>query len=743
MKYFLPVALAVLGAQCLTAQYKISPAGMQMIDNYREAVQRAHEGGDLHDGFTTQSAVTVPEVAVIVRLTDGADVTALEQAGYRITTDLGDMVIVSLPLDKVEQLAELECVKSVSFGEVMSPMLDFARPSGAVTSVQNGFTFNDATRSFDGSGVVVGMMDQGLEANHINFRGADGRSRIKRLWYMNSTNGTSIEYTDDDISAFRYDMNSESHATHVAGILGGSYRGPAKYFELSGPGGYSGQFYDNDGALPYYGVATGADLAFSVGTFQDANVVMGVDNIITYAEEMGQPVVVNLSLGSNVGPHDGTDDFTAALSRLGKRGIVCVSAGNEGEDNISIERKFTSLTKEVKTGLQDNKGSGYVDVWGSDNKPMTLTWSIYNTADRSTTPVVTIDASGQNKGTTSVTAFTQYFNGTISARSLVDPNNNRFRVYSTLNNVSAKSSTGNTRYIMLTVSGDAGQTAYIFGSKVEFARNNITGATGGTPANSINNLACGDDMISVGSYNSRITWPAFGTSGSGTAYQYAGSFELDAISPFSSYGTTFQGRKLPLVAAPGAAIISSYSSYYLTAGYESTSSMSASVAEGNRTYYWGRMQGTSMSCPFVAGTVGLWLQADPTMKYADIMEVINATSVKDMYVEDAPDRFGAGKLDALEGIKYILTNSAAVGSVFADDDTRLIVTRSGNVLTAYVAGATGVSATLYTTQGTMASKVEATGEEVTADLSALTPGVYVLTVDTAEGQRYSRKTVIR
>ena len=75
--------------------------------------------------------------------------------------------------------------------------------------------------------------------------------------------------------------------------------------------------------------------------------------------------------------------------------------------------------------------------------------------------------------------------------------------------------------------------------------------------------------------------------------------------------------------------------------------MSARAANGALTDYWGELQGTSMACPFVTGTVGLWLQADPALTFDQVLETINKSSVAQTTV---PERWGAGKIDALAGI---------------------------------------------------------------------------------------------
>lgn len=739
MKRFLPLILAGVTAAGAFAQSKINPAGQMMLQDYYRAVeeQRLNKG---NDPVTIKTTVADPQILAIVRLKDAADISALEQAGYSIKGNAGDMVLVPVSLSEVEELAALDQVQSLSFGETMRAMLDFARPSGEVTPVQNGFDYNGVNTTFDGAGVVVGMMDQGLEANHINFKNADGTSRIQRLYWLDSTNGNYQEYTADDIDAFTTDLASGSHATHVAGILGGSYRGEGTYISLAGSGNnILKELQINGGSVPYYGVATGGDLAFSVGSFQDANLMVGVENIMNYAQEEGKPVVVNMSIGSNVGPHDGTDNLTRYLNNLAKRGIICISAGNEGADNMSIFKSFTSINNTIMTGMPGNKGDGQVDIWGADNKPFTVKWSIYDTSTRTDTEIMSVTAAGQSRVSSTSSAFTSNFNGTISMMAQVDENNQRYNVYCNVNSVSPKLS--GTRYLLLTVTGTAGQKVWVYGNRdVTFARNGITGASNGSPENSINNLACGSDMLSVGSYNSRITWPALRDDNAGTVWQYNGKYEVGAISPFSSYGATFQGRELPLITAPGAAIISSYSSYVVNSK-GTADEMAACVTRGNRKYYWGQMQGTSMSCPFVTGTIGLWLQADPSLKFADVMEVIENTSVRDYFMEEEPQRWGAGKLDALAGIKYILDNRAAIGTVFADDDSRLVVTSEGGRVTAHVAGATRVEASLYSVSGRAVTAARGADEAVVVTEN-LPAGIYILSVESSEGH-FARKITVK
>ena len=72
------------------------------------------------------------------------------------------------------------------------------------------------------------------------------------------------------------------------------------------------------GAIPYYGPAYEADLLIGCGDFTDNAILAGVETVVKKGKELGQPVVVNLSLGSNTGSHDPNSDRSKFLDALGK-----------------------------------------------------------------------------------------------------------------------------------------------------------------------------------------------------------------------------------------------------------------------------------------------------------------------------------------------------------------------------------------------------------------------------------------
>ena len=732
------------------AQQKINPAGRVMIYNFKNRQLTVKPGQQ-----TINAQDQEPVVSAVVILEKGytSDVLAGIE-GVEVMSELGDVLVVRCPVTVTEKIAALPQVLQVGFGDQQRPMLDYARPASTVTDVQDGFSYEGTTRSFDGTGVVCGMMDTGLEANHVNFKNADGTSRIQRLWHMNSNDGSSVEYNAGTVSNFATDNSAAGHATHVAGIIGGSYKGNGKFMKLSTATGNSGSM-QNSAPIPYYGVATGSDLAFSVGELYTPNIIQGVTNIINYANGEGKPVVVNLSLGSNIGPHDGSDYYSKALASLGEKGIICMSAGNEGDEQLSIVKELEAIgnnayLRTIPISLYSDGSfayghtSGIVDLWTNGNKPVTVSLKAYNGDVGTAIEVLKSDAAG-TVSSSSNSNFATYFSGSVTLTAAVDYYNNRYNVYMQFSNVALASGNSN-RYLMLEVTGDEGTKLYCFGNGVIF-ENKMT-ADGATPIAltkgsavcSINDGCCGENVLSVGAYTTRTTWGLL----SGSVYTYTGSFTVGQISPFSSYGANYQGQQLPLVCAPGANIISSYSSYY--AGSSASTTMCAEANVDGKTYYWGAMQGTSMSCPYVTGTIGLWLQADPTLTYSKVLDVINKTSTYNSLLmggASAKPRWGAGKIDALKGIQQVLADRAAgIGNVWADDDQqRLIVTPLGGALEVFLAGGQQLTATLYDLQGRPVATASADADLVTIPTASLSRGIYILEARTP-GARLTQKLTL-
>ena len=171
MKKHLLLLLTLAGASlCCSAQSKISLTGMRLLDEFKQhgyiMPPSATPGFDSSaDPTATISPMSAPaesgitSISSFVLLEPDGTAAMLEDLGLTVLTDLGEVVVIDLPLSRAEEIAALPWVKQLDFGGVSTPMLNYAREQGKVNTVQTGFSYNGKTMSFDGSCVVCGMME--------------------------------------------------------------------------------------------------------------------------------------------------------------------------------------------------------------------------------------------------------------------------------------------------------------------------------------------------------------------------------------------------------------------------------------------------------------------------------------------------------------------------------------------------------------------------------------------------------
>lgn len=726
-------------------------------------------------------------VAVLVTMKEAGMGYILAENGYEIENELGRIVIARLTAPEMEAVAELDEVVQVSLGFEAEPMMRVARKTTKVDDVHKANASSGLSHGYTGEGVIVGMMDTGLDPNHLNFRDAAGNLRIKNYWEIKGADGSVVLYdTPEKIGAFETDLRQETHATHVLGIMAGSHNarpgsGNGMVATLNGLGKPS---VSASNINPYYGVAKDAELSVCSGTLENNNITIAAGRFRDYVKSTGKPGVLNFSLGNQRGPHDGTDASSLALADVGKDVLICMSAGNEGNANISLSKTLTASDKTVRTFVSTGlAGNGYLDIWSSGPQTLKVTFAAINLTNGNIVGTFEIPtpSSFSYIGGTSVrysnVVKNAQFGNTFGQSSFIgysanlNTANNRYDVYLTFE---LSGSNANTAAAII-VEGTDGNKIDMYGSMV-LRSNGMAGYLDGTPTNSINGLACGDNILVVGAYVNSNPYMTLGgeNSWSSTTYPQGG------IAAFSSYGHTFQGRQLPDVVGPGMGMISSYNSYYVrdeinnyvTKGLANpvntkTEAQLRTEAESGYSVwinspdkkdpddmktplknYWGEMSGTSMSSPFVAGVLALWSQAAAEkgvrLSMDDVKKVIAATADKDEFTAQQPERWGMGKINALAGLKYILANQVGGVDGIASDDPEsslIIEPVGGGVYSVFLAGVEGFTATLHNLQGQAVATASATGNELTLDGSALGRGVYVLTVQ-APNTRISRKIAL-
>lgn len=671
---------------------------------------------------------------VIIKIADEDALQEIEDVGSVIFNRRDELVLACIPADRLQEVSELVGVSRVNVGAGLHTSMDKARVMGHVDNVIQGV---DLPQAYNGEGVVVGFSDIGFDPHHINFRDASGdRTKVKRIVAYTDTLARRIELSaPEEIDSWVTDRYDQWHATHVAGILTGNYN-----------------------ANGYQGIATASDIVATTSDLSDACILAGVEDIISYAKERNLPAVVNLSLGSYTGPHDGTDLFCQYLERLGEEAVICISAGNEGYHYNVLSKDFSSEDDLLKTFLFDRSWmgihvKGMSDFWSSDSRKFQVALCIYDSVDNEI--LYTSDFMGGEYGLTEFglassdcavggdiweEAFERCFTGYVRLYSELNEENSRYNIMCTYDVVNKDYKGEWGRYcIGIIIRADEGVhvDGYSDGTNSFFRSMGVPGFVNGQFDGTISNIACGRNVIVVGASNSRNVTPL--VSGENKTYD----FTEGSVANFTGFGTTFYGRVLPHFCAPGNMVVSSMSTPYVESQDDMAINdrLAAKASVNGNDYYWISECGTSMSAPYAAGVFALWLQADPSLTTDDILEIATSTASKDVVDIDDP-RWGAGELDAFEGMKEVLSRASAE-DVLSDRNGGLLLRNSGNrEFAVTVIGAETIEASLYSVTGSEVIAVSGNGDNVVINASSLDSGIYLLVVE-SDVARYVERVVVR
>ena len=203
--------------------------------------------------------------------------------------------------------------------------------------------------TYTGKGVVVGIIDTGIDLDHPDFKSDSSHTRVVKIWdqarnldsTLRPTYGYGEVYDSAAINAGNCphtDPNQyHGHGTMVSGIaVGNGHSVPDSIADYSG--------YAAESPILY----VASDFSASSWTQTIAD---GVDWIFAEAEKMGMPCVVNISAGTYSGSHDGRDLAAQYIDSLiqSKKGRAVVSAaGNAGhvppfhlKQQVNIDTTFT------------------------------------------------------------------------------------------------------------------------------------------------------------------------------------------------------------------------------------------------------------------------------------------------------------------------------------------------------------------------------------------------------------------
>lgn len=645
--------------------------------------------------------------------------TSWQQLGVTPIAENANTATVRLTLDALQRLAKQQGVEYIQITSGATQMLNLARQVAGTDQIHKG---TDLPKAYTGEGVVVGVVDAGFDYMHAAFRRpADGALRIKRVWEQSATTldgasapakyGYGIELnTPELIEKAQGDSDSNSHGTHVAAIAAGS--------DAYKDGAYVGNAPDADIVL----------VALDLNASTNADISNAVQYIFDYADEVGKPCVVNLSLGNQDGPHDGTSTFDTMTDAMqGPGRLIVGAAGNHRTDAFHIDHTFATADAaplrtfvKYKVAPSNSVSGGTIEIWGEKGVDFTVDIAAYSTFNKKDARSTTVYPA---EGVTDVD-FGKYATGTWKVASEVSPLNGKPHVVLT----SALTSIRNNYAIALTVTPKTAGRVNIWSDNTYLAleSRDIEGFSAPDAASS---TLCeiggtGKRILTVGSYTTRNEYTTNGGQ-QATLQETVGD-----LSSFSSYGPTVDGRMKPNITAPGCFIISAVSN--------NDASGNLMYAEYNENFgrynQYGYMQGTSMASPFVAGIVATWLQAYPQLTPEQLHEIVQNTARKDSFTATAPDsNWGYGKINALDGLRQCIekqeTGCESIGMPF-DGTVRIA---DGNILLGFARDTQATLCITSMTGSTLFSKQlgkRSAGETLSVAVPQLPKGVYLLSVKT-------------
>ena len=656
----------------------------------------------------------VEMISAFVKVKSGG-FSAIEAMGAVMQTKFNDnLAAMMLPADKIEKIADLDNVIGIEVAEVLQPLNDLQR---SVTQAGDAISNSAAaralglTKQYTGKDVILGVIDTGIDFTHIAFKDKNGNTRIKRAYKLSGSNSTSLTtYSSaSQIASLTYDTNAEDHGTHTSTTAGGS---------SVIVNGSTVTVTDDHANATYGGMAPEADLVLAgLSSLYTTSIGTAIQNICNYADEVGKPCVISLSLGSQVGPHDGTGTIASIVNQYaGNNHIIVYAASNDGmRANTFVEMgtsngggMYASGTSTSSKPMLANVQRSFSNADGNYQLYMPTITAYARTANVATslrfhvvnvnTGAIVYSSDAYTTGTTisltGSTGLAQYFNsstswynqygdyGKIRITRTQDSNNKYYwQIYAPIMQTTSGSTSGSvaTSNYALCVSVyptstnsstiiDMWENTYCwFGADLTLSSTyaNNYNLVQGNDECSVSDNATYSKVISVGAYVTKNSITDY----NGTSHDYSSEYpNIGDHASFSSWQTAGYGplgTALPHINAPGARIVAGVNHYHTTSVDDYSyygSNYNSDLVVNSSTSPYAAMEGTSMATPCASGIIAQWLQAcveagkTPTPDY--IKEVMAATWDTDHWTNGAghgAKTFGThGKINAIKGIQYIL-----------------------------------------------------------------------------------------
>ncbi len=558
----------------------------------------------------------------------------------------GNICAVEIPAGKVTAFANSTAVERLEDAQKpLKSMMDTSLIHNNVAGIHQGVP--PLPMPYTGSGVLIGIIDFGIDFDHPDFELPNGDTRIKYIWDQN-VGGTSpqpynygAEWTEAQINAGQCTHNEPTnafgHGTNVSGIAAG----------------------DGSAVGDFTGVAPDANLivvGIDLNTDFLLHLVDAIDYIFTKADSLNMPCVINASVGTYYGSRDAKDLAAQMIDNMitAQTGrVVVAAAGNAG--HVPYHLGYDVEQDSCFTWFNYNVGLGYAywELWADSADFDDVFWSVgadlpsnwyhvgytqyynlpidYAVVNNGAGLFIT-DAIFDSTGTklTDVFTYAELVDGVYHLEVFIPNVPTYYWRFTTKGegrfDVWAHSTLIYHSDIVGSVPPDSVLPEIV---RYKFPDNHKT---------LVSSFTCSDKVITVGNYGNRHHYVDVNG-----VTRFTGE-PVGMIQSSSAHGPTRDNRIKPDLSATGSTSIATGNLANIAALIGSGQGFK--VAQGGMH---NRNGGTSMASPVVAGAVALYLQKNPTANWQDVKNdlIMNARMDAKTGYSLPDNHWGYGKLNAL------------------------------------------------------------------------------------------------
>ena len=309
----------------------------------------------------------------------------LSELGIEEEELIGQYGILRVPEPLIDLVSELPQVEYIEKPKRLFFAVNQAKAASCITRVQ--IPGSGDHTDLSGQGVIVAVIDSGIDYTHPDFRNADGTTRILNLWdqtipadsvadpvpaengetsFLGAPSGYFLgteftravidraleQTTERERFALCPSRDISGHGTHVTGIAAGNGR--------ASQGRYRGVAYESP--LLIVKLGTPGERSFPRTT----ELMQAVDYCIRKAQEYGMPIVINLSFGNNYGSHSGNSLLESYLDDMANywRTSIVAGSGNEGASAVHASGTLReNITKDVEIAVSSYEPSLNLQIW--------------------------------------------------------------------------------------------------------------------------------------------------------------------------------------------------------------------------------------------------------------------------------------------------------------------------------------------------------------------------------------------